>query len=64
MKRARETAFCLSTAATGVCIQPEALPGGKRQASKRGHFYVVLADQNHVFVRQQRCPSIAAVSDR
>ncbi len=29
-KEARSTAFCLSTDATGVCIQPEPLAGGRR----------------------------------
>jgi len=46
-KEAKQTAFCLSTDATGVCIQPE--PGPQRQACRKGHFFVVLADQDHVF---------------
>jgi hypothetical protein len=31
-KEAKETAFCLSTDATGVAIQPTRVPNGKRQA--------------------------------
>ena len=52
-KEAKETAFCLSTDATGVAIQPERLPDGQRQACARGHFFVVLADKDHVFFEYQ-----------
>jgi transposase len=52
-KEARETAFCLSTDATGVAIQPERLADGKRQACAKGHFFVVLADKGHVFFEYQ-----------
>ena len=48
-KEAKEKAFCLSTDATGVAIQPERLQDGKRQPCARGHFFVVLADKDHVF---------------
>jgi transposase len=58
-KEARATAFCLSTDATGVCIQPE--PTGKRQACRRGHFFVVLADKDHVFFEFQAKHTTAAV---
>ncbi len=51
-KEAREKAFCLSTDATGVAIQPERIPG-KRQACAKGHFFVVLADKDHVFFEYQ-----------
>ena len=53
VKQAKETGFCLSTDATGVCIQPEPLATGKRQACRKGHFFVVLADQDHVFFEYQ-----------
>lgn len=46
-------AFCLSTDATGVAIQPERLAAGKRQACGKGHFFVVLADKVHVFFEYQ-----------
>jgi len=59
---AKATAFCLSTDATGVCIQPEPVPG-KRQACRRGHFFVVLADQDHVFFEFQREHTSKAVCD-
>lgn len=60
-KEARETAFCLSTDATGVCIQPEST--GKRQACRKGHFFVVLADKNHVFFEFQAKHTSAAVCE-
>jgi transposase len=52
-KEAKETAFCLSTDATGVAIQPARIPDGKRQACAKGHFFVVLADNDHVFFEYQ-----------
>ena len=52
-KEARETAFCLSTDATGVAIQPEPIAGGPRQACVKGHFFVVLADKDHIFFEYQ-----------
>jgi transposase len=52
-REAKETAFCLSTDATGVAIQPERIADGKRQACKKGHFFVVLADKDHVFFEYQ-----------
>src|SRR4029078_10448754 len=48
-KEAKEKAFCLSTDATGAAIQPARIPGGPRQACAKGHFFVVLADKDHVF---------------
>jgi transposase len=60
-KEARETAFCLSTDATGVCIQPVAT--GRRQACRKGHFFVVLADKDHVFFEYQPKHTSAAVCD-
>jgi transposase len=62
-KEARETAFCLSTDATGVCIQPDPHPDGRRQACRKGHFFVVLADNDHVFFEYQPKHTSAAVCD-
>jgi transposase len=62
-KEAKETAFCLSTDATGVCIQPEPLETRKRQACRKGHFFVVLADQDHVFFEYQREHTSKAVCE-
>lgn len=42
-------AFCIATDATGVLVQP--LPTGdkQRRACQRGHYFVQLADRDHVF---------------
>jgi transposase len=52
-KEAKAKAFCLATDATGVAIQPERLPDGQRQACAKGHFFVVLADKDHIFFEYQ-----------
>ena len=52
-KEAIATAFCLSTDATGVAIQPTRLEDGKRQPCRKGHFFVTLADKDHVFLDYQ-----------
>jgi hypothetical protein len=44
------TAVCLSTDATGIAIQPTPLGDGKRQPCRKGHFFVTLADKDHVFL--------------
>jgi transposase len=43
------TAFCIATDATGIAVQPEPHPEGKRQACHRSHFFVQIADRDHVF---------------
>jgi uncharacterized coiled-coil protein SlyX len=43
------SAFCLSTDATGASIQPEPLGDGRHQPCRKGHFFVTLADRDHVF---------------
>ena len=43
------TAFCIATDATGLAILPDPKPGGGRQACRRGHFFVLIADQDHIF---------------
>jgi len=45
---ALQTAFCISTDATGVCIQPIASHEKGRQPCKKGHFLTMLADRDHV----------------
>jgi transposase len=44
---ALQTAFCMSTDATGVCIQPMA-NDRQRQPCKKGHFLVRIADRDHI----------------
>lgn len=64
-KEAFETAFCLSTDATGVCIQPGPLKerNQKRGPCRKGHFFVILADRDHVFFDYQSKHTSAAVSE-
>lgn len=50
---AMQNAFCLATDATGVAIQPTPLADKSRQPCRRGHFFVVLADRDHVFFEYQ-----------
>jgi transposase len=47
-EEALKTAFCIATDATGVLVQPEPLPDKKRQACRRGHFFVMIADRDHI----------------
>jgi transposase len=61
-KEAIATAFCLATDATGVAIRPQPLPG-KRQPCDKGHFFVVLADRDHVFFQYTRKHTSAVVCD-
>jgi transposase len=60
---AKTTAFCLSTDATGVAIQPTFIGDGKRQPCRKGHFFVVLADKDHVFFEYQPKHTSKAVSE-
>jgi transposase len=47
-KDAFDTSFCISTDATGIGIQPEPSPTQARQPCRRGHFFVMVADRDHV----------------
>jgi transposase len=42
-------AFCIATDATGVLVQPIAGGDQVRRACKRGHYFVQIADADHVF---------------
>jgi transposase len=55
--------FCLSTDATGVSIQPGTVPGDKSKPCRKGHFFVILADRDHVFFEYQPKHTSAAVSE-
>lgn len=51
-KDAMSTAFCLAGDATGVLVQPgRSEKGAKkdRKACRRGHFFVLIADKDHIF---------------
>ncbi len=43
------TAFCIATDATGIAVQPGLHPEGKRQPCHRSHYFVQIADRDHVF---------------
>jgi transposase len=43
------TAFCIATDATGFAVQPGPLERGARRPCRRGHYFVLLADRDHVF---------------
>jgi transposase len=57
--------FCLSTDATGVRVQPGPLMdrGGKPGPCRKGHFFVTLADRDHVFFEFQARHTSAAVCE-
>jgi transposase len=46
---ALSSSFCIATDATGVKVQPDPRPDHKRQPCRRGHFFVFIADRDHVF---------------
>lgn len=60
---AKTTAFCLATDATGIAIQPAPAADKKRQACKRGHFFVTIADRDHVFFDYQPRETSKAVAE-
>jgi len=47
-QEALRTAFCIATDATGIAVQPEKRADGARQACRRGHYFVLVADKDHV----------------
>jgi transposase len=57
---ARASAFCISTDATGVCVQP--IPSDKgSQPCKKGHFLVMIADRDHIvfeYLEKETGPAI------
>src|SRR5206468_5958858 len=48
-EEAFRTAFCIATDATGIAVQPDKRPDGARQACRRGHYFVLIADRDHIF---------------
>ena len=48
------TAFCIATDATGIAVLPEPRDDGKRQACHRSHYFVQIADRDHVFFEYVR----------
>jgi len=56
-------AFCIATDATGVAVQPEPSKTGERQACRKGHFFVLLADDDHVLFEYMPRETSAAVAE-
>jgi transposase len=62
-EEALRTAFCISTDATGILVQP--IQGGEqpRRGCRRGHFFVQIADADHVFFEYVPRETSAAVGE-
>ena len=62
-KEALATAFCIATDATGVLVQPVPRPDKKRQPCRRAHFFVQIADADHVFFEYTPVETSQVVSE-
>jgi transposase len=62
-KEALAKAFCLATDATGVSVQPIPREDRKRQPCRRAHFFVQIADRDHVFFEFTPRETSAAVAE-
>jgi hypothetical protein len=62
---ALRTAFCIATDATGILVQPIKEPPGNqaRRGCRRGHFFVQIADADHVFFEYTPRETSAAVGE-
>lgn len=63
-KHAVATAFCISTDATGVCIQPIANHEKGSQPCKKGHFLVMIADRAHIIFEYLEKENGASIYER
>ena len=57
------TAFCISTDATGVLVQPIPSADKQRRACRRGHYFVQIADDDHIFFEYTPKETSAAVGE-
>jgi transposase len=57
------TAFCIATDATDVLVQPIRDHEKQRQACRRGHYFVLIADRDHVLFEYTAKETSAAVSE-
>lgn len=60
-QEALRTAFCIATDATGILIQPIREGDKQHRACRRGHFFVQIADADHVFFEYTPKETSAAV---
>ena len=56
-------AFCIATDATGVLVQPIAGGDKQRRACTRGHYFVQIADADHVFFEYTAKETSVAVGE-
>lgn len=61
LEHAKTSCNVLSTDATGAAIQPGSRDGGPKQACKKGHFFTIVADTDHVLFEYVNEHSSAAV---
>ncbi|HEX7841260.1 MAG TPA: IS66 family transposase [Kofleriaceae bacterium] len=62
-KEALAIAFCIMTDATGVRVLPEPRPDKKRQPCRHAHFFVQIADADHVFFEYTPVETSAVVRE-
>jgi transposase len=60
---ALRTAFCISTDATGVLVQPARSDDQVNRGCRRGHFLVQIADADHIFFEYLPRETSATISD-
>ncbi|MBK7156319.1 MAG: transposase, partial [Sandaracinaceae bacterium] len=61
---AKDNAFCIATDATGFAVQPGPLEGGPRRPCRKGHYFVRIADRDHIlfsFTERQRSEDVATL---
>jgi transposase len=61
---ALSTAFCISTDATGVCVQDLYSHEKGRQPAKKGHFLVMIADRDHILFEYLEKENGKAIHER
>ena len=57
-------AFCIATDATGFAVQPGKLDDGPRRPCRKGHYFVRIADRDHIlfnFTERQRSEDVATL---
>ena len=62
-KEALAIAFCIATDATGVLVLPDPRLDKKRQPCRRAHFFVQIADADHVFFEYTPVETSAVVRE-
>jgi transposase len=57
------TAFCIATDATGIRVQPGASPDRKHRPCRKGNYFVLIADRDHVFFEYTPKETSAVVAE-